>query len=108
MSSPTNRQDVNSLIDTFIGPNADYYRQQFAYITEAPGYRPTFNIMAAIFSPVWHGARGLWNWFLPLLLIETFGYIQMARGLFGDLGRDQKERAANIERTLKRLWTEEF
>lgn len=92
---------MDGLVADFAGTNAVYYQKAFRYITEAPGFRATFNPLAGLFSPVWFGARGLWSWFLTFLLVETFGYIQLARGLIGDLGRDQRERAAQIETTLE-------
>ncbi len=92
---------MDALVGDFAGTNAGYYQKAFRYITEAPGFRATFNPLAGLFSPVWFGARGLWSWFLTFLLVETFGYIQLARGLIGDLGRDQRERAAQIETTLE-------
>lgn len=93
-------RDLNRLISTFVVERADYYQKQFAYITEAPGYRMTVNPIAGLLSPVWFAARGLWAWFLGFLLIECFGYIQIAKGLIGDLGRDQRQRAEAIAKTL--------
>ncbi|MEQ8654233.1 MAG: ABC transporter permease subunit [Kiloniellales bacterium] len=92
---------MDALVADFAGSNASYYQKTFRYITEAPGFRATFNPLAGLFSPVWFGARGLWSWFLTFLLVETFGYIQLAQGLIGDLGREQRERAAQIETTLE-------
>lgn len=92
---------MDVLVAVFAGSNATYYQKTFRYITEAPGFRATFNPLAGLFSPVWFGARGLWSWFLTFLLVETFGYIQLAQGLIGDLGREQRERAAQIETTLE-------
>ena len=92
---------LNQLITDFAGANAAYYQRAFHYIGEAPGFRWSFNPIAAVLSPVWFGARGLWSWFLGFLVIETFAYIQLARGLIGDLGRDQRERADSIAATLE-------
>jgi glycine betaine/proline transport system permease protein len=44
--------------------------------------------------------RGLWNWGLPFIILETFAIIQLARGLFGDLGAEARERIGQIEGTL--------
>lgn len=92
---------LSALIADFAGANAGYYQRSFAYITEAPGYRLTVNPLAGLLSPVWFGARGLWSWFLAFLIVETFAYIQLARGLVGDLGREQRERAESIAATLE-------
>ncbi len=97
---PAETSPINTLVERFTGSNADYYSRQFAYLSEARGYRLTFNPIAAIASPIWFGARGLWSWFLIFLLVETFGYIQLFRGAIGDLGQDQLQRAEAIRRTL--------
>ncbi|MCY6382067.1 ABC transporter permease [Hoeflea prorocentri] len=100
--SPRDSADsaLENLVSKFAGSNAAYYTRQFSYLSEAPGFRVSFNWMAAIASPVWFGARGLWSWFLMFLLVETFAYIQIFRGLLGNLGQDQLERAEAISRTL--------
>lgn len=50
---------MDVLVAVFAGSNATYYQKTFRYITEAPGFRATFNPLAGLFSPVWFGARGL-------------------------------------------------
>ncbi len=92
---------VEALVDEFVGPGAAYYRKQFARLGAAPGFRLSFNPFAALGGPVWFASRGLWNWFLPFLLVEAFGWVQIIIGLFGDRGREQRERAESILRTLK-------
>jgi glycine betaine/proline transport system permease protein len=57
--------------------------------------------MAGLFGPIWFGARGLWSWALPFLIVETLALVQMARGLFGDLAADAFARIASIEGTLE-------
>ncbi len=91
---------LNPLIDNFVGQNRGYYRRVFAYVMQAPGYRFTLNGAAGLLGPIWFGARGLWSWFLIFMLLETLAFIQIGRGLFGDLGRDARERAARIAETL--------
>ncbi|WP_136659390.1 ABC transporter permease subunit [Nitratireductor sp. XY-223] len=100
--SPRDSSDssLENLVATFAGSNSGYYSRQFAYLSEAPGFRASFNPMAGLASPVWFGARGLWSWFLVFLLAETFAYIQIFRGWLGNLGQDQLERAEAIRRTL--------
>ncbi len=88
------------LIGQFTGRSAVYYQREFARLGEAPGWRASFNPMAAVVGPVWFAARGLWGWFLPLLMLESFGLVQILIGCFGDRGREQHERAASILRTL--------
>lgn len=91
---------MNDLIDGFVGQNEPYYRKIFNYMLEAPGFRYTFNAGAALVGPPWFAARGLWSWFLPFLVLETFALIQIAQGLFGDLGRESRLRAESISETL--------
>ena len=92
--------DLDELVGRFSGPGAAYYKRTFQHMMEAPGYRLTFNGAAAILGPVWFGARGLWSWFLPALIVETAAYIQIGRGLYGDLGREARIRAESIAATL--------
>jgi glycine betaine/proline transport system permease protein len=88
-------------IRRFVRTSPDYYIAQFDKIGESAKFTPTFNLMAGLFGPVWFGARGLWSWALPFLIIETLALVQMARGLFGDLAADAFARIASIEGTLE-------
>lgn len=101
MSSKAAPDRVDALVDEFIGPGAPYYRAQLARIGQASGPRLSFNPFAALGGPIWYAARGLWNGFLPFLLLEAFGWVQVLVGLLGDRGREQRERAESILRTLK-------
>ena len=87
-------------IRTFTRTSPDYYIQNFDKIGASSRFTPTFNAMAGLFGPVWFGARGLWSWALPFLIIETLALVQIARGLFGDLAADAMARIASIEGTL--------
>ena len=87
-------------IRTFVRTSPDYYISQFDKIGESARFTPTFNAMAGLFGPVWFGARGLWSWALPFLILETLALVQIARGLFGDLAADAFKRIASIEGTL--------
>ncbi len=91
---------LEPLIDEFVGQSQPYYRRVFGSILQAPGYKFTLNWVAAILGPIWFGARGLWNWFLGFLILETAAFIQIGMGLFGDLGSDQRTRAESIQATL--------
>lgn len=97
---PETAERIGNLVEQFVGKSASYYRKTFAYMMQAPGYRFTFNMAAALLGPIWYGARGLWSWFLGFMLLETFAFIQIGTGLFGDLGRDARIRAAKIGETL--------
>ncbi len=88
-------------IRTFVETNSDYYIAQFDKIGASARFTPTFNPTAGILGPVWFGARGLWKWALPFLIVETLGYVQIVRGLFGDLAADARARIESIEGTLE-------
>jgi len=87
-------------IRTFVRTSPEYYIRMFDKIGASSSFTPTLNIMAGLFGPIWFGARGLWNWALPFLIIETLAFVQIARGLFGDLGAEAMARIASIEGTL--------
>ena len=87
-------------IATFVRTNPDYYVANFEKIGASSIFTPTFNKFAWLFGPVWFGARGVWNWALVFLIIETLALVQIARGLFGDLAADAMARIASIEGTL--------
>jgi glycine betaine/proline transport system permease protein len=87
-------------IRAFVRTNPDYYIRMFDRIGASARFTATFNAMAGLFGPIWFGARGLWNWALPFLILEALGWVQIARGLFGDLAVDAMARIASIEGTL--------
>ena len=87
-------------IRTFVRTNPEYYIRMFDKIGASSRFTPTWNLLAGLFGPVWFGARGLWNWALPFLIIEALALVQIARGLFGDLAAEAMERIASIEGTL--------
>lgn len=88
------------LLEKFVETNTDYYQRNFDKIGANARFSWTFNWVAALLGPVWYGMRGLWNWGLPFLLLETFAFIQLGRGLFGDLGAEARDRIGQIEGTL--------
>jgi glycine betaine/proline transport system permease protein len=87
-------------IRTFVRTSPDYYIRMFDKIGASSAFTPTLNSLAGVFGSVWFDARGLWNWALPFLIIETLALVQISRGLFGDLGAAEMERIASIEGTL--------
>ncbi|MFT4782347.1 MAG: glycine betaine/proline transport system permease protein [Paracoccaceae bacterium] len=93
-------QERRENIRTFVRTSPDYYIRMFDKIGASSAFTPTLNSLAGLFGPVWFGARGLWNWALPFLIIETLALVQISRGLFGDLGAAAMERIASIEGTL--------
>nr|WP_067285675.1 ABC transporter permease subunit [Marinobacterium profundum] len=92
---------VDRLVDEFSVSNSAYYRARFSKISASSRFTLTFNLASALLGPVWFAARGLWNWFLVFVLLEAFAFIQIALGLFSDLGAEQKLRAGRIAGTLE-------
>ncbi|MEL6736333.1 MAG: glycine/betaine ABC transporter, partial [Pseudomonadota bacterium] len=87
-------------ITEFVRTSPDYYISQFGKISRSAQFTPTINLAAGLLGPVWFGARGLWKWAFAFLIVETFAFVQMALGWFGDLGATARERIASIEGTL--------
>ncbi|MFK7755180.1 MAG: ABC transporter permease [Sedimentitalea sp.] len=96
MSDKSHRE----LLTEFVATNPNYYADQFKTIGARAAFSWTFNWVAALLGPVWYGMRGLWNWSLTFVILETFAYIQLGRGLFGDLGAEARTRIEQIEGTL--------
>lgn len=88
-------------IRTFVRTNPDYYIKNFDTIGMSARFTPTFNLFAGLFGPIWFGARGLWAWALSFLILEALAFVQISRGLFGDLAADAMARIASIENTLE-------
>lgn len=97
---PETEKQLNALIAQFVGSHPAYYQRLFGYMMAAPGYRFTLNGAAVVLGSIWFGARGLWSWFLGVVLLETVAIIQIGLGLFGDLGREARLRAEQIAKTL--------
>jgi glycine betaine/proline transport system permease protein len=104
LSSPqdtvTLQAERDALLAEFVVTNAAYYRRVFAYIGSRSSFAWTFNLWAFLLGPIWYGCRSVWNWGLAFLLLETFGWVQIVRGAFGDLAADAWLRIAQIEGTL--------
>ena len=66
-------------IRTFVRTHPEYYIRMFDKIGASARFTPTVNILAGIFGPVWFGARGLWNWALPFLIIEAIAFLSLLR-----------------------------
>ena len=88
-------------IRTFVRTNPEYYIKNFDKIGMSARFTPTFNLFAGLFGPIWFGARGLWAWALSFLILEALAFVQISRGLFGDLAADAMARIASIENTLE-------
>ena len=91
----------NQQIGEFVKTNHHYYIRQFDKIGSRSGFVWTFNFLAGLLGPIWFAARGMWNWGVSFLIIETFCIVQIIRGLFGDLATEAWARIAKIEGTLE-------
>ncbi|MEM7250838.1 MAG: ABC transporter permease subunit [Pseudomonadota bacterium] len=85
----------------FVVTSPDYYVKAFQQIGADATFVWTFNAWAGLLGPIWYGMRGLWNWGFAFLIIETFAWVQIIRGFFGDLASDAWARIAQIEGTLE-------
>ncbi|MEM7407606.1 MAG: ABC transporter permease subunit [Pseudomonadota bacterium] len=85
----------------FVVTSPDYYVDAFRRIGADARFVWTFNLWAGLLGPVWYGTRSLWNWGFTFLIIETFAWVQIVRGLFGDLATEAWARIAQIEGTLE-------
>ena len=92
----------DSAIKDFVQTNPDYYISQFTKIGARSRFTPTFNWVAGLLGPVWFGARGLWSWALAFLIIETVAFVQIVRGLFGDISAEAWNRIASIESRIRK------
>ena len=88
-------------VRVFVRTNGEYYIRQFDRIGASAKFTATFNPMAGLFGSIWFGARGLWSWALPFLVIEMLVIVQIARGMFGDLAADAFARIVSIQGKLE-------
>ncbi len=98
--SKAHSEEHRQQVARYVRTNPDYYVDQFDRIGSDSRFVWTLNIWAGILGPIWFAARGLWNWGIAFLIIETFALVQIVRGLFGDLSAEARERIASIESTL--------
>jgi len=75
---------LDSSVAEFAGENHGYYSRQFSKIQGKTGFVFSWNMMAALFGPLW----GFWTF----LILELFALVQLGRGLWGELGADQISR----------------
>ena len=52
----------------FVIENNSYYSRQFSRIQDKNGFVFSWNMMAALFGPLWGAFRGLWGFFWTFLL----------------------------------------
>lgn len=93
MTAPSQDQD---LVRQFVRQNADYYVRVFTRIRSHAGFTFSFNVAAALLGPVWAAARGIRFLFWLAFILETIAVGQLAIGLAGNLGGDQRARADRL------------
>ena len=82
-------KSLEASIDEFAQENSDYYAAEFGKIQGITGFTWSWNTMAAVFGPLWGALRGVWGFFWAFLVLELFAFVQLGRGLWGELGADQ-------------------
>ena len=87
--------DEDTSVAAFAEENQAYYTAEFEKIQGTTGFAWSWNTMAAVFGPLWGAWRGAWGFFWTFLVLELFAFVQLGRGLWGELGADQ---LARIER----------
>ncbi|WP_029062869.1 ABC transporter permease subunit [Labrenzia sp. DG1229] len=97
-------QVEESDVKTFVSVNEDYYEQQFKVIGDKRGFALTWNWVAFLLGSIWYGMRSLWAYFLPFVALETLSVVQLARGIWGDLGAPILARLPGIEATLQQRY----
>lgn len=103
-------RSLDASISEFVQENAPYYTRAFAKIQDASGFVISWNSKAALLGPIWAAFRGVWGFFWTFLVLELFAFVQIGRGLWGELGADQIARfeklsvnIANREAQVKEL-----
>ncbi|MCY6382163.1 ABC transporter permease [Hoeflea prorocentri] len=87
-------------VKEFVAVNETYYEQQFKIIGDKRGFAFTWNWAAFLLGSIWFGMRSIWSYFLPFVALETLAIVQLARGIWGDLGAPILARLPGIENTL--------
>lgn len=87
-------QALGDSVMRFAERNGAYYLAAFQHIHESTALVPlTFNAAAAILGPLWAATRGVWGMFWGFLILETLAFVQISRGIWGDLGGEFASRA---------------
>lgn len=90
----------NASIAEFVQENVPYYSTAFSKIQDATGFVVSWNSAAALLGPVWAAFRGVWGFFWTFLILELFAFVQIGRGLWGELGADQIARFEKLSENI--------
>ena len=88
-----------------MGARAAFYVARFNLLLAGQN-RWRVNWSAAVFGPLWAAARGLWAFFYLFAILELVAWVQIGRGLWGDLGADKLAEAARLQAKSDQLMAE--
>lgn len=95
---------LDQSIAEFTETNSAYYTAAFHKIhASTRGLPNTFHIWAALLGPLWSASRAIWGLFWTFLILEIIAWVQIGRGLWGDLGADLAQRAASQQERAAEL-----
>lgn len=87
---------LGASVKDFVGENEQYYKAEFDKIQSSTKFPWSWNTMAAVFGPFWGAARGLWGFFWTFLVLEILAFVQLGKGLWGELGAEQLARVESL------------
>lgn len=93
-------RSLDASIGEFTQENTPYYTAAFTKIQDATSFAFTWNTAAAALGPIWAAFRGVWGFFWTFLVLELFAFVQIGRGLWGELGADQIARFEKLSANI--------
>lgn len=97
--------DLTHSIAEFVGARAVFYVERFKLLLAGQN-RWRVNWAALIFGPLWAAARGVWAFFYLFAILELMAWVQIGRGLWGNLGADKLAEAARLQAKSDQLMAE--
>jgi len=93
-------RSLDASVGEFVKENVPYYTKAFTKIQSSTGFVISWNASAALFGPIWGAFRGVWGFFWTFLVLELFAFVQIGRGLWGELGADQIARFEKLSANI--------
>ncbi len=93
-------RSLDASISEFTQENNEYYAGAFSKIQDATSVVFSWNTAAAALGPIWAAFRGVWGFFWTFLVLELFAFVQIGRGLWGELGADQLARFEKLSANI--------
>ncbi|NKB77565.1 MAG: ABC transporter permease subunit [Gammaproteobacteria bacterium] len=87
---------LGASVGDFVVENKEYYNKEFSHIQAATQFPWSWNKMAALAGPFWAAGRGIWGYFWTFMVLEILAFVQIGKGLWGELGADKLERAQRL------------